>query len=106
TGTLNTIYGPMTPKKSVKSAFEAPLKAYNIYAALRADDFSISYFRNSSRTPSAYGFNTNNALFNKDAFILQTVDMVNAAYNKSLGKIITVTSITASDYTQDPKSNY
>jgi outer membrane cobalamin receptor len=106
TGTLHTIYGPATPKKSVSPSFEAPIHAYNIYAALQADDFAFSYFRNFTQTPSAWGSNTSNGLYNKDAFIAQGVDVVNASYKKVLRKFSTTTTLNASQYTLSPKSNY
>lgn len=106
TGTLNTIFGAITPEKPIVAEYQAPLAAYNIYIALHADDFSIAGFRNSTTTPSSYGTNTLNALYNNDAFIRQNTDMINATYKKTFGQLTTTTSLTASDYTLDPQSNY
>lgn len=106
TGTINTAYGPVTPQKSITAAYDAPMEACNFYAALQTGDFTLAYFRNSSKTSSSYGSNTSNALFNKDAFIKQGIKMINATYKKSFNKLTTTTAITASDYTLDPESNY
>lgn len=105
-GTINTVFGPMTPVAPVSALFEAPMSAYNIYAGIHSSDYSLSYFRNSTTTPSAFGSNVNNGLYNKSAFLKQGVDVVSAAYKKSYGVINTVTSLTASNFTLDPKSNY
>lgn len=106
TGTLNTIFGPTTPKKPFTAAFEAPIKAYNIYAALHVDNFSFSYFRNYTKTPSAWGSNTSNSLYNKDVYIAQSVDIVNTNYRKSFGKLTSTSSLGGSQYTLSPQSNY
>ncbi len=105
-GIFNTIYGPVTPVTPVTPKYEAPLEAYNIYAALRFQDFSFSYFRNSTRVPTAYGNNTSNAVYNKNVFMEQNVSTANATYKKSLDKLTSTTSFTASEYNLDPQSNY
>ncbi len=105
-GTINTVFGPFTPVAPISSAFEAPMSAYNFYAAIHSSDFSLSYFRNSTTTPSALGNNVNNSLYNKSAFIKQGIDVVNAAYSKSFGKLNTVSTLTASSFVLDPQSNY
>ena len=106
TGTFNTIYGPFTPNKPVKPKYEAPLEAYNIYAAMHADNFSFTFFRNYSKTPTAYGNNTSNAIYNKDVSMGQSINMASASYKKTFDKINSTTSLTASEYELDPKSNY
>ncbi len=106
TDTIYSIYGPLTSSKSISPHYEAPTEAYNIYAAINATDFTFSYFRNYSKTPSAYGTNTSNSLYNKDAFIAQGVDMINSSYKKSFQKFTSSTLLTGSTYNLNPKSNY
>jgi outer membrane receptor for ferrienterochelin and colicin len=106
TGTFNTIFGPMTPKTPINSKIEMPTKAYNLYASLHVDEFSLSVFRNYAQTPTFYEENPSNAVYNKDVFMGQGISMANASYKKSFGKITTTTSILASEYVMDPKSNY
>lgn len=106
TGTFNTIFGPMTPKTPVNSRIEMPLKAYNLYVSLQVDEFSLSVFRNYAQTPTFYEENPNNAVYNKDVFMGQGISMANASYRKSLGKITATTSLLASEYVMNPKSNY
>jgi outer membrane receptor for ferrienterochelin and colicin len=104
--TFNTIYGPMTPVKPVTPAFEAPMTAYNVYVAVQMPNFTLSYFRNYTKTPSAWGNNTSNALYNKEVNLGQTVSVANAAYKIALGKLTSATQLTFSDYLLDPNSNY
>jgi outer membrane receptor for ferrienterochelin and colicin len=106
TGTFNTIFGPMTPKTPVNSKIEMPLKAYNFYASLHIDEFSFSVFRNYAQTPTFYELNPSNAVYNKDVFMGQGINMANASYKKSFGKITSTTSLLASEYVMNPKSNY
>jgi len=106
TGIINTVYGPMSPVTPVKAAYEAPTAAYNIYAAIQMPNFTLSYFRNYTKTPSAWGNNASNAIYNKDVYMGQSVSVASAAYKTSFGKITTSTQLTYSDYLLDPKSNY
>ncbi|HMI79325.1 MAG TPA: TonB-dependent receptor, partial [Ferruginibacter sp.] len=106
TGTFNTIYGAFTPGKAVTPKYQAPLEAYNIYTGLHADDFSLSFFRSYSKVPTSYGANTRNAVYNKEVFAAQSINMANASYKKSFGKLTSTSSLTASEYKLDPRSNY
>jgi len=106
TGTLNTIYGPITPGAPITPQYQAPTSAYNVYAALHIDDFTFSFFTNYTKLPGSYGGNTNNAIYNKDVFIGQGVTTGNAAYKKTLNKIVATTSLAVSEYNVNPQSNY
>jgi outer membrane receptor protein involved in Fe transport len=106
TGMFNTIYGPMKPLAPVTPAYQAPTIAYNLYAALTLDAFTFSVFSNYTRTPSAYSNNTNNAFYNQNVFIGQRVTTANAAYKKVFNRFVSSSSLTASNYTMDPESNY
>jgi outer membrane receptor protein involved in Fe transport len=105
-GTFNTIYGPFTPSVAVTPKYEAPMEAYNLFAALHTGDFSFSFFKNYSKTPTALGNNTLNSIFNKDVYMAQTVTTANASYKKVFNKITSTTALTTSEYTLNPKSNY
>jgi outer membrane receptor for ferrienterochelin and colicin len=106
TGTINTIYGPYTPKAGIRPVYEAPSKAFNIYVSLRAANFSINYFRNFAKASSSWGSNTSNALYNKDAFISQGVETIDTRFNRAFGKVTSITSLSASQYTLFPESNF
>jgi len=105
-GTFNTIYGPMTPKAPVSSGFAAPLSAYNIYAGLKMNDFTFTFFKNYSQNSSSLEYNPSNAVYNKDAFLGRGVTVINAAYTKVLGEITSSSSLTGSEYQVNPQSNY
>lgn len=105
-GTLNSIFGPQTPSTPITPAYEAPLSAYNVYAALRIEGFNLSVFRNSSTTPTAYGNNTSNAVYNKDVAMIQNVTVLSTSYTKMFGRLTSTSRIMESMYNLDPKSNY
>ncbi len=105
-GLFHTIYGPVTPSAPTHSGYEAPMSAYNIYAALHTPAFTFSVFRNYTRIPTAFGSNTSNALYNKEAFMGQSVTVANASYKKSLKRTNIMTLLSASEYDMDPHSNY
>jgi outer membrane receptor protein involved in Fe transport len=106
TGVFNTIYGPMAPETPVSSKYEAPLEAWNLYAAVRDNHFSLSYFRNYTKIPTGYGNNTNNAVFNKGVYMGQTVGVLNGTYKLSFGRFSSTSMLTSSEYELDPRSNY
>lgn len=106
TGTFNTIYGPMTPVAPVKPGYSAPMRAFNMYASLQAKDFSFTLFRNYARTPGSIENTTNNTVYNKDVYLGQYMDMASAAYRKTLGNVKLSSTLSASQYYMDPKSNY
>lgn len=106
TGVFNSLFGPMGPETPVSSEYAAPLEAWNLYAAMRTNHFSLSYFRNSTRVPTAYGNNGNNAVFNKDVYMKQSVGVLNATYRRAFGNFTTTSMLTFSEYNLDPKTNY
>jgi outer membrane receptor for ferrienterochelin and colicin len=105
TGTFNTAYGPMTPTVTVKPEYGAPMSAYNIYAALHVDSFSIAVFSNYSRTPSAFGNNTNNNVYNADVYAAERLNMASVSYKKSFGKLSSTSTLMTSEYILEPNSN-
>jgi outer membrane receptor protein involved in Fe transport len=105
-GLLNSIYGPTVPAKPVRPKYEAPMAAYNIYAAVHSNDFTFTYFRNFSKIPTAFGNNTSNAIYNKEVSMAQITTTANASYIRSFDGIISTTSFTASEYNLSPQSNY
>jgi outer membrane receptor for ferrienterochelin and colicin len=105
TDLFNTIYGPLTPSASLNPRYQAPMSAYNLYAALHFDDFSLVVFSNYARTPTSSGNNTDNNVYNANVYAGQHVTMVNASYKRSLGLVISTTSLMTSRYLLDPGSN-
>jgi outer membrane receptor protein involved in Fe transport len=106
TGTFNTIYGPVTPRTPVRPQYEAPMEAYNLYAALHAGKFTFSFFKNYSRIPTAFENNTNNTIYNKEVYMGQGTTVVNASYKETFNNVTSTTTLTSSEYDLSPKSNY
>jgi outer membrane receptor protein involved in Fe transport len=106
TGSFNSVYGPMTPVEPVKPGYSEPMRAFNIYASLQAKDFSFTLFRNYARTPTSMENNTNNAVYNSDVYLGQYIEMASGAYKKTLGSVKLSSTLSASRYYMDPKSNY
>lgn len=105
-GTVNTIFGPMTPVTPMRAKYEAPMEASNVYASLRLDNFSFSVFRNDFKLPTAFGNNTSNALYNKEAYMAQNITNATASYRTSIDKLTSATSFMVSQYNLQPSSNY
>jgi outer membrane receptor protein involved in Fe transport len=106
TGTFNTIFGPATPVAPVTAKYESPMEAYNLYVSLRTGDFSFNLFKNYTKVSTALENNTNNAVYNKGVYMAQGVSVANANYKKTFNKITSTSTLTASEYTLHPKSNY
>lgn len=106
TGVFNTIFGPMTPAKPVKNEFSEPLVAHNIFGSLVAGDFEFAVFSNRAQNSTAIENTPSNAVHNKDVLISRTVSMVNAKHRKTLGNLTFATTLAASQYKEDPKTNY
>lgn len=105
TDLFNSIYGPFTPQAPVNPRYQAPMSAYNFYASLQFDDFSLAVFSNYSRTPSSFGNNTNNSVYNANVYAGQHITMVNASYKRSVGPVISTSSLMTSRYVLEPGSN-
>jgi outer membrane receptor for ferrienterochelin and colicin len=105
TGTFNTPYGPITPVAPVSPHYGAPMSAYNLYASLHVDSFSVSVFSNYSRTPSTFGNNTNNNVYNADVYAAQRLTMASASYKKSFGRISSTSTLMTSEYILEPRSD-
>lgn len=105
-GTINSIYGPMMPEKKISPKYEAPMQAWNIYAALHSNHFDFSIFRNAFNVPTAFGNNTSNAVYNKEVTMLQNITTASASYKRVFEKISNTTALICSQYNLDPQSNY
>jgi outer membrane receptor for ferrienterochelin and colicin len=106
TGTFNTIFGPMTPKEGVKSGYESPLMAYNIFAALKTNEIDLTFFRSYSENSTAIENNPGNAVYNKDVFYGRSISSISGRYAKPVNDFTFVTAITASQYQTNPNTNY
>jgi outer membrane receptor protein involved in Fe transport len=105
TGVFNTIYGPNTPTAPISPQYGAPMSAYNLYGALHLDNLTIALFSNYARTPTTFGTNTNNGVYNRDVYASQHINMAELLYKRSFRNITSSSSLTASKYLMSPNSN-
>jgi len=105
-GTFNSIFGPFTPQAPVTPKYQAPMEAYNLYAALQSGGFTFNFFHTYFKIPTSLENNTNNAVFNKSVYMAQTITMANTSYKKTWNQFTSTTSLTASRYELLPGSNY
>lgn len=106
TGLFNSAYGPMKPSRPVDPDYEAPVKAYNYYAALNKGGFSFNLLSHYSQTPSSTTLKPDNGIYNKAVFYGQGVTTASMNYADSIGKVKSITSFMTSLYKVNPKSNY
>jgi len=84
TGTFNSDFGTISPTTSYSKDLEYPIRAYNIYTALKMYDFTISFFSNMSQISTSFPSTGNNAIYNKDVFYKNKISAFNASYVLSL----------------------
>ena len=106
TGVFNTAYGIMTPQQPVQSRFESPVKAYNIYASLEKNNFNMKVLRHYVATPTSTTFTPNDGVYNKNVFYGQGVTTASANYTADIGNVKSISTLTGSFYSVNPKSNY
>lgn len=96
----------MRPEESIVPKYELPLHAYAIHSSLKVKDFRASFFRNEARTPTAAGQPPNNAVYNRNNFVIHRVNMGNLIYNKTFNKLTSTSMAIYSTYELDPKSGF
>ncbi|MBT1685134.1 TonB-dependent receptor plug domain-containing protein [Dawidia soli] len=107
TGVFNTTLGPMTPRNgTVERGFEAPVKAYNVYASLAKDGFTMTLLHHYTAVPTSTTLSPDDAVFNRDVFYGHGVTTASAAYTAEAGKVKSVSTLTGSFYEVNPKSNF
>lgn len=106
TGVFNTTVGTLTPEFKPDPSFASPVKSYNIYTAIEKAGFHMKILHHYAAVPTSTTLGTNNAVYNKDVFYGHGVTVANAGYSAEVGKLRSVSSLTASFYSVDPQSNY
>jgi outer membrane receptor protein involved in Fe transport len=106
TGVFNSSFGTLTPKQSVRAEFEAPIKAYNIYASLDKSGFSLKFLHHYVAVPTSAVYKPDNAVYNKDVFYGHGLTATSASYTTNIGKVKSVTSLVSSLYEVNPRSNF
>ncbi len=106
TGIFQTEFGEIRTQEPVNPNYAAPLKNYATFAKLRLSDFNFTFFHNSSQISSSSGVKTQNAIYNQEHFIAQSITTFGAQYAKSYGKITSNTTLQGNWYEMNPLSNY
>lgn len=106
TGVFNTSYGPVKPQQPVNPKYEAPIKAFNVYASLDKGRFSMKILHHYAGVPSSTTLKPNNAVYNKDVFYGQGVTIGSASYTAGVGKLKSISTLIGSFYKVDPQSNF
>jgi outer membrane cobalamin receptor len=106
TGVFNTAFGPVTSSQPVRPVFEAPVKAYNVYAAIDKGGFNMKVLHHYVAVPSSTTFSPNNAVYNKDVFYGQGVTTGSASYSMKIGDFRSISTLVGSFYSVNPESNY
>lgn len=106
TGLFNTSFGPASPQRSISPEYEAPIKAYNAYASIDKDGFSMKILHHYAQVPASTTLRPNNAVYNKDVFYGQGVTTGSGSYTITSGKLNAVSTIVGSFYKVNPRSNF
>jgi outer membrane receptor protein involved in Fe transport len=107
TGVFNTALGPMTPRPgTVNPEFAAPLKAYNVYSSIEKGGFSLMLLHHYVAVPTSTTLSPDDAVFNRNVFYGHGVTTASANYTTETGDLKSVSTLTASFYEVNPKSNF
>jgi outer membrane cobalamin receptor len=106
TGRFNSIFGPFENVAPLQPEYDQRMHSYNWEVYAQYQDVSLSVHRNLSQTPSALGYYPDNAVYNGDNFLRQSVTKANLTYRKNLNKLTNLTTLYYSFYETDPHSSY
>ncbi|MBT1708755.1 TonB-dependent receptor [Fulvivirgaceae bacterium PWU5] len=107
TGVFNTALGPMTPRAgTVDPEFAAPVKAYNVYSSIEKGGFSMMLLHHYVAVPTSTTLSPDDAVFNRNVFYGHGVTTASANYTTETGNVKSVSTLTASFYEVNPKSNF
>ncbi len=106
TKSFNTSYGLVAPKQPIDPSYDAPIKAYNAYVSLDKGGFSLKILHHHVQVPSSTTLTPNNAVYNKDVFYGQGITMASGSYSITAGKFKSASTLTASFYKVNPRSNF
>ncbi len=105
-GTFNTMWGPMTPAQKPESGFATPYRAYNIFGKLKSGPFSFSLFRNMATVSNALPYTADNAVYNKDVIHKTHITSVTSSYNREIGSVTSLSTLTGTMFETDPESYF
>jgi len=106
TGRFNSIFGNFENIAPLRSEYDQRMHSYNWEFFAQYQDVSLSIHQNMSQTPTAMGYFPNDAVYNGDNFLRQSVTKANLTYRKSLNKLTNLTTLYYSLYELDPNSSY
>jgi hypothetical protein len=106
TGLFNTAYGPVKTTQPIDAKFKAPVKTYNLYAALENGKFDLKLLHYYAQVPSSTTLKPSNGVYNKDVFYGHNVTTAGLGYTDSIGLVRSQTTITGSFYNVNPESNF
>ena len=107
TGVFNTAFGPMTPRSgTVNPAFQAPVKAYNVYSSIEKGGFSMMLLHHYAAVPTSTTLSPDDGVFNRNVFYGHGVTTASASYMTEAGNLKSVSTLTTSFYEVNPKSNF
>lgn len=101
-----TIFGPMSATTPYDREPAQPNRTSAFWASLQLQDFTFSVFHNKSKLSSSSAYAADNAIYNKDVFIGQSLTVGSAKYFMKLQDWAFESSLSASTYDLDPHSNF
>lgn len=104
--TFNTIFGPMTASGPVDAAFENPLAAHSVHAALSLRGWQLSVFQSRQRASTSTPYTPDNAVYDADAFQQNDLLVGSASYARRFAGVTSTSSITLSRHELNPQSGY
>jgi outer membrane receptor for ferrienterochelin and colicin len=103
---FNSSFGTLTPDQPVSSDYQAPTKAYNMYASVDKAGFSLKILHHYTAVPTSIAYHPDNGVYNKDVFYGHGLTAASASYTTTIGKVKSATSLVSSFYEVNPKSNF
>lgn len=98
---------PIRNANAIRKKFEIPIYAYNAYLKYNNNNFSLTYFGNFARHSSSVDLPPNQAVYNKEAYFAQYINMIDGRYSYDITKqLFAISSVTFSRYDLDPKSMF
>lgn len=106
TGMFNTAFGPMQSVQPIDPKYSAPIKTYNFYSSFDKGGFTFKLLHYYAQVPSSSTLKPENGIYNKNVFYGHGMTTASLGYSDSIGKVRSTTTLMASYYKVNPKSNF
>ncbi len=107
TGLFPTAYlGTRTPSQPWEAAATHALRTGALQVGLDLGPLAFTYFRNQARFPSFVKNTPDNAIYNDDAYIGHTLEVIGVQHGAAVGALNVDTRLSHARYEVDPGSNY